>query len=157
MVNCSIIRKDLYLRTTTGISFLSLFHFFNQLLNSQIIRLSRQKCQNSCLNVTYVSKNSVLSYDFLCMIFQRPKKRNRCEICASNCVLFFVVCLFVCLFVCLEFLVPLENFSHIWRRHAGEVLQIVTYARHLWPLSSEGSSACHTYCDTGHPFIKIEI
>ena len=22
---------------------------------------------------------------------------------------------------------------------------------HSWPLSSEGSSACHTYCDTGHP------
>ena len=33
----------------------------------------------------------------------------------------------------------------------GEGLQILTYARHLWPLSSEGSLACHTYCDTGHP------
>ena len=28
-------------------------------------------------------------------------------------------------------------------------------ARHLWPLSSEGSIACHTYCDTGHPFIMV--
>ena len=27
---------------------------------------------------------------------------------------------------------------------AGEGLQILTYARHLWPLSSEGSLACHT-------------
>ena len=26
----------------------------------------------------------------------------------------------------------------------GEGLQILTYARHLWPLSSEGSLACHT-------------
>ena len=32
---------------------------------------------------------------------------------------------------------------------AGEGLQILT----SWPLSSEGSVACHTYCDTGHPFI----
>ena len=28
-----------------------------------------------------------------------------------------------------------------------------TYARHLWPLRSEGSLTCHTYCDTGNPFI----
>ena len=30
---------------------------------------------------------------------------------------------------------------------------ILTYARYLWPLSSEGSLACYTYCNTGHPFI----
>ena len=62
--------------------------------------------------------------------------------------------LFVCLFV-LGFIVPLENFPLIWRRHHYRWrLQIfLTYTRHSWPLSSEGSSACHTYCDTGHPFI----
>ena len=38
---------------------------------------------------------------------------------------------------------------------AGERLQILTYARHSWPLSSEGSFTCHTYCDTGLPFIMI--
>ena len=37
----------------------------------------------------------------------------------------------------------------------SEVLQIFTYARHLLPLSSEGSLVCHTYCDTGHPFIMV--
>ena len=37
----------------------------------------------------------------------------------------------------------------------GEELQILTYARHSWPLSSEGSIACHTYCDTGLPFIMV--
>ena len=37
----------------------------------------------------------------------------------------------------------------------GERLQILTYARHLWPLISEGSLACHTYCDMGHPFIMV--
>ena len=37
----------------------------------------------------------------------------------------------------------------------GERLQILSYARHFWPFSSEGSSACHTYRDTGHPFIVV--
>ena len=27
------------------------------------------------------------------------------------------------------------------------------HARHSWPLSGEGSLACHTYCDMGHPFL----
>ena len=31
----------------------------------------------------------------------------------------------------------------------------LTYTRHSWPLDSEGSLACHTYCDTGHPFIIL--
>ena len=34
-----------------------------------------------------------------------------------------------------------------------EGLQILTYTRQSWPLSSEGSLAFHTDCDTGHPFI----
>ena len=37
----------------------------------------------------------------------------------------------------------------------GEGLQIMTYTRHSLPLSSEGSLACHNYCDTGHPFIMV--
>ena len=38
---------------------------------------------------------------------------------------------------------------------AGEGLQMLTYARHSWPLSSEGSLTCHTLCDTGLPFIMV--
>ena len=38
---------------------------------------------------------------------------------------------------------------------AGEGLQISTDARHLWPLSSEGSLVCYTYCYTGHPFLMV--
>ena len=38
---------------------------------------------------------------------------------------------------------------------AGERLQMLTYARHSWPLSNEVSSACHIYCDTGYPFIMV--
>ena len=37
----------------------------------------------------------------------------------------------------------------------GEELQILTFARHSWSLSSEGSLACHAYCDTRHPFIMV--
>ena len=35
------------------------------------------------------------------------------------------------------------------------MLHIWTYARHSWPMSSEGSLASNTYCDTGHPFIMV--
>ena len=31
---------------------------------------------------------------------------------------------------------------------ADEGLQILTFARHSWPLSSKDSLACHTYSDT---------
>ena len=37
----------------------------------------------------------------------------------------------------------------------GEGMQILTYALHLWSLSSDASLACHTYYDTGHPFIMV--
>ena len=33
------------------------------------------------------------------------------------------------------------------------LLQILTYTRRSWPFSSEGSLACHPYCDTGLTFI----
>ena len=39
----------------------------------------------------------------------------------------------------------------------GEGLQVLTYARHSWQLSGEGSLACHTYCDTGHPFNNCHL
>ena len=58
-------------------------------------------------------------------------------------------------FVCLGFLIPLENF-HLYGdvTITGEELQILTNARHIWPLSSK-DLAFHTYCDTGHPFIMV--
>ena len=37
----------------------------------------------------------------------------------------------------------------------GGRLQILTYTRHSWSLNSEGSSACHIYCNTGHPFKMV--
>ena len=38
---------------------------------------------------------------------------------------------------------------------ADEGPQMLTHAWQLWPLNSEGSLACYTYCDTGHPFIMV--
>ena len=63
-----------------------------------------------------------------------------------------VFCLFVCLGV--------FRHSRIFYSYgdvtiAGEGLQILTEAQHSWPPSSEGSLACNTYCDTGHPYIKV--
>ena len=47
-----------------------------------------------------------------------------------------------------------HSFGDVTIAHEGQ--QILTYARRLWPLSSEGSSACHTnYHDTGHPFMMV--
>ena len=31
----------------------------------------------------------------------------------------------------------------------------ILYARHSWPLNSDASLACHTYCDTGKLFIMV--
>ena len=58
-----------------------------------------------------------------------------------------------CLFVC-----GFSSDSIIFHSYrdatiAGEELKILT--RHSWPLSSGGSLACHTYSDTGHPFIIV--
>ena len=63
------------------------------------------------------------------------------------------------LFVCL-ILWSLSSHSRIFHSYvditiAGEGLQILTYARLSWSLSSEGSLTCHTYCDTGLPFIMV--
>ena len=58
----------------------------------------------------------------------------------------------------LEFKVTSRNFhSYGDVTIAGEGPQILIYARHSWPLSSEGSLACHTYhyMYTGHPFIWL--
>ena len=39
----------------------------------------------------------------------------------------------------------------------GRRLQILTYARHLWSLSNEGSLTCHTYCDNGASIYNVNL
>ena len=60
----------------------------------------------------------------------------------------FVCLLFVCL--CVWGLSFHSGFFHSYWDVTiiDEGLQIVTYARYSWPLSSEDSLACNTYCDS---------
>ena len=51
---------------------------------------------------------------------------------------------------------PIREFLHSF----GDVTitgdaTILTYTRYSWQLSSEDSLTCHTYCDTGQPFIIV--
>ena len=62
------------------------------------------------------------------------------------------------MFVCLMIIIQLDNFSLIWRRHhclwrAADF--DLCYAQHSWPLNSEGSETCHTYCDTCLLFLMV--
>ena len=86
----------------------------------------------------FITTLSTSSYKDACLVYAKECNVDNVQVCTL---------VFVCLFVWLGFIVPLEKFSPIWRRH------ILTYARHSWPLSSEDSLMYHTYCDTGHPFI----
>ena len=56
---------------------------------------------------------------------------------------------FVCLF---GFLRPSREFFYSFGVFTitAEELLILIYTRHSWPLTSWGSLARHTYCDTGH-------
>ena len=52
--------------------------------------------------------------------------------------------------------VPLENLSLIWRLHHCRWRTACKFwPQYSWPLSREGSLACQTYCDTGHPFMMV--
>ena len=58
--------------------------------------------------------------------------------------------------VCFWVFIPLLNVSLVWKRHHyWWRAQDFAYTRHSWPLSNEGSLACHTFCDTGHRFIMV--
>ena len=84
-----------------------------------------------------------------CVLSETPKKCNALHK-KHRVVRVYVFCLF------LELIVPLENFSLIWRRHHYRWKAAnLTYTWHSWPLSSEGSLACHIYCDKGGPFIMV--
>ena len=85
-----------------------------------------------------------------------------------DCSLFYFqtasqILLYVCGFNIIDYIMLIWNFSSNSRNFrsfgnvpiAGEGMQIFTYARHLWPLSSEDSLSYHSYCETGHPFILV--
>ena len=68
-------------------------------------------------------------------------------------------CLFltIVLFVCMFFGVyrPIRKFFHSNGDVTITANFILIYARHSWSLGCEGSLVCHTYCDTGYPFIMV--
>ena len=57
------------------------------------------------------------------------------------------ICLFVCLFG------GFHSYGDITIAKKG--LQIFTNARHSLPLNSDGSLACHIYCNIGYPFVMV--
>ena len=60
----------------------------------------------------------------------------------------------VCLFI--WSLCPIrEFFTHMETSPLPVKAANLTYARKSWPLSSESYLTCHTYCDTGLPFIIV--
>ena len=121
-------------------------------------------CKGSAYFFLFYRRNIQCYYCFfdidgIKIMWMRSKKRhflgdNKYMYCTSTPQNRFV-CLFVCLFVW-----SLSSHSRIFHSYgdvtiAGEGLQILIYARNLWPLSSEGSLTCHTCCDTGLPFIMV--
>ena len=75
----------------------------------------------------------------------------------GNDLIIYNVCYVInyCLF---GFFVPLENFSNsfIWKRHHCRWSAAnFDLCSALMAWSSEGSLACHTYCDTGHPLTMV--
>ena len=62
---------------------------------------------------------------------------------------------FFSLFVCLFWIFHRTREFFIRMETSSLRLQIYTYVQHPWPSSSEGSLACHTYCDTEYPFIMV--
>ena len=65
-------------------------------------------------------------------------------------ILYFFVCFF-------GVFRPTREFLHSYGdvTITGERLQMLTYARHLWTLSSDDSLVCQTFCGTGRPFIMV--
>ena len=60
------------------------------------------------------------------------------------------------LFVCLDSSSHSRIFHSSWRRHHCQWRTAnLTYVRHSWPLSSEGSLMCYIHCDTGLLFIMV--
>ena len=57
--------------------------------------------------------------------------------------------------VCLGFFIHSRFHSFGDATITGAGPQILTYTWHSWPLSREGSLACHTYCVTDQPFIIV--
>ena len=112
----------------------------------RLYSITRKSNSQAKQNLFYYLKNNSINY-----------LKIHAEI--NCCSLFFSLTYFgssSVLFVL--FLCGLLSHSRIFHSYedvtiTDERLQILSYAQHFWPLSSECFSACHSYCDTGLPFI----
>ena len=64
----------------------------------------------------------------------------------AGCLLIFVTEVDVLFVILFEVFLLTQEFSLIWRRNYY-LWRALTYARHIRPLSGEGSLTYHTYCD----------
>ena len=65
-----------------------------------------------------------------------------------------IIHIYVCMFVCSSHSRIFHSFGDV--TIIGERMKMIN-ARLVWPLSSKGSLACHTYCDPGHSSIIIKF
>ena len=126
----------------------------NSSSSSRIYRDTQNKIFNNCnINHGITEKFSLIILlfgysDILLVVLRLEVIWNTKRSCWWPSIIFFV-----CLFVW-----SLSSHSRIFHSYGdvnitGEGLQISACALHSWPLSSEGSIACHN--DTGHPFIMV--
>ena len=131
--------KDLHIEINTII---------NQMLLNTFVNLLRKIYKKRNVSV----KTRILIHE------HNPKPWNSTPPLPSFALLLsqLVIFVYTLLKLWLEFLSLLRIF-HSFRdvSIAVERLQMLTYVQHLWPLSSGGSLACHTYCSTGHPRTRI--
>ena len=118
--------------------------------------------------IVFLMSSSMKIKCYIC-IFHHTKNCPNLEVTSSWTsdnkieIIYIQPLVMLSLFLCLFFFGGGSSHSRIFRWYGdvnvkgSEGPQILTFARHLhvWPLSSKGSLECHTYCDTGHPFIMV--
>ena len=117
------------------------------------IRNLKKKCLNLTKVTTFCNYISLKEGNFSNAILDLIKELKYWKPDFND---WLIICYF--LFVCLGwFFSHSMLFSLIYGdvTVTGERLQFFAYTRYSWPLSSESSLECHTYCDMGNPFMMV--
>ena len=117
---------------------------------------------NACQIIKLPNKN-VLCYFFAFIkqtrdVIHVTQKIYDCNYLIHVALIYNAYRLMLCLFIYLYgfFFRSTREFSLIWKRlHCRWRVANFDLTRQSWPLSSEGSLAFHTYCDTSHQFIMV--
>ena len=106
-------------------------------------------CANLVFSLLSMHVTFICLYLVYCSFLPLPRVYNKASATATKRYKYI---LFVSFFGVLR---PTREFFHSY----GDVtisckgLHILAYTQHSWPLSSDGSLACQTYCNAGHLFI----